>query len=127
MTISHFPGLRILLVLVISYLFADLFGFYGIAFYTFLLIILLFFKRINFKNALVIYLILHFHLQLRQFPLWQQALSLMSLILLVHIVTVVMTTKVTGWHAWLPAIVSTVLCPFIHIFLRGVRRTFHVR
>ena len=80
-----------------------------------------------FAYALVIYLILHFHLQLRQFPLWQQALSLMSLILLVHIVTVVMTTKVTGWHAWLPAIVSTVLWPFIHIFLRGVRRTFHVK
>lgn len=80
-----------------------------------------------FAYALVIYLILHFHLQLRQFPLWQQALSLMSLILLVHIVTVVMTTKVTGWHAWLPAIVSTVLWPIIYIFLRGVRRTFHVK
>ena len=80
-----------------------------------------------FAYALVIYLILHFHLQLRQFPLWQQALSLMSLILLVHIVTVVMTTKVTGWQAWLPAIVSTVLWPIIYIFLRGVRRTFHVK
>ena len=80
-----------------------------------------------FAYALVIYLILHFHLQLRQFPLWQQAMSLMSLILLVHIVTVVMTTKVTGWHAWLPAIVSTVLWPIIYIFLRGVRRTFHVK
>jgi len=80
-----------------------------------------------FAYALVIYLILHFHLQLRQFPLWQQALSLMSLILLVHVITVVMTTKITGWHAWLPAIISTVLWPIIYIFLRGVRRTFHVR
>jgi rod shape-determining protein MreD len=80
-----------------------------------------------FAYALVVYLILHFHLQLRQFPLWQQALSLMSLILLVHIVTVFMTTKVTGWHAWLPAIVSTLLWPIIYIFLRGVRRTFHVK
>lgn len=80
-----------------------------------------------FAYALVIYLVLHFHLQLRQFPLWQQALSLMSLILLVHVVTVVMTTRVTGWHAWLPAMVSTLLWPVIYIFLRGVRRTFHVR
>ncbi|MFT7235187.1 MAG: rod shape-determining protein MreD [Methylophagaceae bacterium] len=80
-----------------------------------------------FAYALVIYLILNSHLQLRQFPLWQQALSLMSLILLVHVVTVVMTTRMTGWHAWLPAIVSTVLWPVIYIFLRGVRRTFHVR
>jgi rod shape-determining protein MreD len=80
-----------------------------------------------FAYALVIYLVLHFHLQLRQFPLWQQALSLMSLILLVHVVTVVMTTRVTGWHAWLPAMISTLLWPVIYIFLRGVRRTFHVR
>lgn len=80
-----------------------------------------------FAYALVIYLILNSHLQLRQFPLWQQALSLMSLILLVHVVTVVMATRMTGWHAWLPAIVSTVLWPIIYIFLRGVRRTFHVR
>lgn len=80
-----------------------------------------------FAYALVIYLISHFHLQLRQFPLWQQALSLMSLILLVHVITVVMTTKTTGWTAWLPAIVSTLLWPVIYVFLRGVRRTFHVR
>jgi rod shape-determining protein MreD len=80
-----------------------------------------------FAYALVIYLVLHFHLQLRQFPLWQQALSLMSLILLVHVVTVVMTTRVTDWHAWLPAMISTLLWPVIYIFLRGVRRTFHVR
>ena len=85
------------------------------------------FGILAFAYALVIYLVLHFHLQLRQFPLWQQALSLMSLILLVHVVTVVMTTRVTGWHAWLPAMVSTLLWPVIYIFLRGVRRTFHVR
>ena len=80
-----------------------------------------------FAYALVVYLILHFHLQLRQFPLWQQALSLMSLILLVHIVTVMMTPAMTEWHAWLPAVVSTLLWPLIYVFLRAVRRTFHVR
>jgi len=80
-----------------------------------------------FAYALVIYLVLHFHLQLRQFPLWQQALSLMSLILLVHIVTVVVTTQETGWKAWLPALISTILWPIVYMFLRGVRRTFHVR
>lgn len=80
-----------------------------------------------FSYALVVYLVLHFHLQLRQFPLWQQALSLMSLILLVHIVTVVMTPVMTEWHAWLPAVVSTFLWPLIYVFLRAVRRSFHVR
>ena len=81
-----------------------------------------------FSYALVVFLILRFHLQLRQFPLWQQALSLMSFILLVHIVTVSMTSLSSGWLVWLPAAVtSTLLWPFVYMFLRAVRRTFNVR
>ena len=81
-----------------------------------------------FSYALVVYLILRFHLQLRQFPLWQQALSLMSFILLVHIVTVSMTSLSSGWLVWLPAAVtSTLLWPFVYMFLIAVRRTFNVR
>lgn len=81
-----------------------------------------------FSYALVVYLILHFHLQLRQFPLWQQALSLMSLILLVHIVTASMTSATSSWLSWFPAaLTSTLLWPLVHVFLRTVRRTFNVR
>ena len=81
-----------------------------------------------FSYAVVVYLILRFHLQLRQFPLWQQALSLMSLILLVHVVTASMTSGMTGWLAYFPAaVMSTLLWPLVHVFLRGVRRTFNVR
>ena len=81
-----------------------------------------------FSYALVVYLILRFHLQLRQFPLWQQALTLMSLILLVHAVTASMTAVTSGWLAWFPAAVtSTLLWPLVHVFLRTVRRTFNVR
>ena len=81
-----------------------------------------------FSYALVVYLILRFHLQLRQFPLWQQALSLMSLILLVHVVTASMTSGMSGWLAYFPAaVMSTLLWPLVHVFLRGVRRTFNVR
>jgi|TARA_B110000240_G_scaffold4221_1_gene4769 rod shape-determining protein MreD len=81
-----------------------------------------------FSYAVVVYLILRFHLQLRQFPLWQQALSLMSLILLVHVVTASMTSGMSGWLAYFPAaVMSTLLWPLVHVFLRGVRRTFNVR
>ena len=81
-----------------------------------------------FSYAVVVYLILRFHLQLRQFPLWQQALSLMSLILLVHVVTASMTPSESGWLAYFPAaVMSTLLWPLVHLFLRGVRRTFNVR
>ena len=81
-----------------------------------------------FSYALVVFLILRFHLQLRQFPLWQQALSLMSFILLVHIVTVSMTSLSANWLVWFPAAAtSTLLWPFVHVILRAVRRTFNVR
>ena len=81
-----------------------------------------------FSYAFVVYLILRFHLQLRQFPLWQQALALMSLILLVHAVTASMTSVTSGWLTWLPAaFTSTLLWPLVHVFLRSVRRNFNVR
>ena len=85
------------------------------------------FGVLAFAYALVVYLVLLFHLQLRQFPVWQQALSLMSMIFLVHIVTVVMTQATMAWQAWLPALVSTLLWPFSYKLLRGIRRTFDVR
>lgn len=79
-----------------------------------------------FSYALVIYMILHFHLQLRQFPVWQQALSLMAMILVVQIVNVVVSPSLAGWHVWLPAISSTILWPLFYIFLRSIRRSFNV-
>lgn len=84
------------------------------------------FGVLAFAYALVIYLVLHFHLQLRQFPVWQQASSLMSMILLVHIIMVLASPKVAGWHVWWPALSSTLLWPVIFSFLRGIRRSFHV-
>lgn len=84
------------------------------------------FGVLAFGYALVIYLVLHFHLQLRQFPVWQQALSMMAMILLVHLIVVLTSMKAAGWHIWLPALTSTVLWPIVFSFLRGIRRGFHV-
>ncbi|RKZ80646.1 MAG: rod shape-determining protein MreD [Gammaproteobacteria bacterium] len=79
-----------------------------------------------FSYTLVIYLVLQFHLQLRQYPLWQQALSIMSLILLADILIILVTPTMAGWYVWLPAISSTVLWPVIYPLLRTVRRTFNI-
>jgi rod shape-determining protein MreD len=79
-----------------------------------------------FSYAFVIYLILRLHLQLRQYPLWQQALSIMTFVLLVNIPAVVMTENITSWYVWLPALTTTVLWPIVYAFLRAVRRTFNV-
>lgn len=80
-----------------------------------------------FSYALVIYLILNFHLQLRQYPLWQQALIIMSLVLLVSIIKVIFSPAVAGWNVWMPAVVSTLVWPIIYIMLRKIRRIFGVR
>jgi len=79
-----------------------------------------------FSYAFVIYLILHFHLQLRQYPLWQQALSIMTLVLVVNIPAVVMSSNFASWHVWLPALTTTLLWPIIYALLRALRRAFHV-
>ncbi len=79
-----------------------------------------------FSYALVIYMVLRFHLQLRQYPLWQQALSILSLVLLVQLMNVLLSPRTTGWHVWLPAVTSTIMWPIVFAVLRKLRRTFHV-
>lgn len=79
-----------------------------------------------FSYVLVVYMVLRFHLQLRQYPLWQQALSIMSLVLIVQLISIFLSPRTTGWHVWLPAVTSTIMWPFIFAILRKVRRTFQV-
>jgi len=79
-----------------------------------------------FSYAFIIYLILRFHLQLRQYPLWQQALSIMSLVLVFNIPTIAMASNFASWYVWLPAVTTTILWPIVYAFLRTVRRTFNV-
>ncbi|MFW5427196.1 MAG: rod shape-determining protein MreD [Methylophagaceae bacterium] len=79
-----------------------------------------------FSYALVTYLILNFHLQLRQYPLWQQALIIMSLVLLVNIIKVIFSPAVANWYVWAPAVVSTLVWPIVYAVLRKIRRVFGV-
>ena len=79
-----------------------------------------------FSYAFVIYLILRFHLQLRQYPLWQQALSIMTFVLVVNIPSVLMTSNFASWYVWFPAVTTTLLWPIVYAFLRAVRRTLNV-
>ena len=58
-----------------------------------------------FSYALIVYLVLQFHLQLRQYPMWQQALIIFSLILLLQILFVFTASYSIGWSFWMPAII----------------------
>jgi len=79
-----------------------------------------------FSYAFIIYLVLTFHLQLRQYPIWQQAISIFSLVLLLQMLLLLTSPRVADWNFWLPPFVSMMLWPAIYTILRSVRRTFHV-
>jgi rod shape-determining protein MreD len=79
-----------------------------------------------FAYAFVIYVILRLHLQLRQYPLWQQALSIMSLVLAVNLISFSMSSRLLDISLIYPAITSTLIWPFIYATLRNIRRNFNV-
>ncbi|MCX4188381.1 rod shape-determining protein MreD [Methylophaga sp. OBS4] len=79
-----------------------------------------------FSYAFAVYLIARFHLQLRQYPLWQQALTILSVVFLVHFVSVVTSTAKAHWFVWMPVVTSTVLWPLMYAILRKIRRSFQV-
>ena len=54
-----------------------------------------------FAYAFAIYLVARFHLQLRQYPLWQQAFIILSLVFLVHLISEMAYTGIAGWRMWL--------------------------
>lgn len=79
-----------------------------------------------FSYALAVYLIARFHLQLRQYPLWQQALTIFSVVLLVHLVAILAAGPDISWIIWMPVITSTLMWPVMYAVLRKIRRTFQV-
>ena len=79
-----------------------------------------------FSYALVIFLTARFHLQLRQYPVWQQALIILSLVLLVHIIAVMVSPQTATWFIWIPAVTSMVIWPMNYALLRNIRRSFNV-
>lgn len=79
-----------------------------------------------FAYAMAVFMVARFHLQLRQYPLWQQAFTILSLVFLVHVVSMLNAPLTSGWHIWMPAVVSTVLWPVVYAVLRKIRRSFQV-
>lgn len=80
--------------------------------------------------ALIAFLVGRMHLQMRMFPWWQQAVSVLLLLLLYR--------GVTGWvrtligqtqldHTyWIPCVVGMVLWPWLSVLLSDVRRLARV-
>lgn len=79
-----------------------------------------------FSYAFAVYLIARFHLQLRQYPMWQQALTILSVVVVVHLISVVTSKAESTWLIWMPVLTSTLLWPVMFAVLRKIRRTFQV-
>ncbi|MDO8826074.1 rod shape-determining protein MreD [Methylophaga sp.] len=79
-----------------------------------------------FAYSLVIYLVGRLHLQLRQYPLWQQAITILSLVFLVHF-TVMFNAPISfSWTNWMTILTSTLVWPLVYAVLRKIRRSFQV-
>jgi len=79
-----------------------------------------------FSYAFAVYLIARFHLQLRQYPMWQQALTIFSVVVVVHLISVITSRAESTWLIWMPVLTSTILWPVMFAVLRKIRRTFQV-
>lgn len=81
--------------------------------------------------AIMAYLTLKVHQQIRVFPMWQQALSIMGLLILFQMLVMwingIVDQRGSSWLYWLPTFSSTLLWPWIYLILRDVRRNFGVR
>lgn len=84
------------------------------------------------ENALaktvIAFLTVHFHLQLRMFPRWQQAVVVLLLVagnhLLVLWIKTLAGTAPGAWNFLTPGIVSMLLWPWLFVILRDLRRRF---
>ena len=80
--------------------------------------------------ALVAFAAVRLHQRLRVFPLWQQSISVLILLLLVRLVlwwvAGLAGRPPPGWVFLLPAVVGTLLWPAVFVTLREFRRRFEV-
>ena len=81
-------------------------------------------------KALVAYLAVKFHLQLRMFPRWQQAVSVLILLAINQLVVVWIRGAVgqapDSFSYWLSSIIGMLIWPWLFVILRDVRRRVHV-
>lgn len=81
--------------------------------------------------ALVGYIANRFHLRLRMFPWWQQALSVLVVLLLYRALVGWIRGFVTPLYLdfgyWMPCLVGMLVWPWLFVVLRDVRRAYKVR
>ncbi len=81
--------------------------------------------------ALGVFLTLQLYQRIRNFPIWQQAVTVLIVLLLMRVVLLwirgLMGEPVIDWAFWLPALTSTLAWPPLFWLLRALRRFYRVR
>jgi rod shape-determining protein MreD len=80
--------------------------------------------------TIVAYLALRFHQRVRLFPIWQQALTVLVLLVL-HQLLVLWVSRFIGrpgppWYYWAPSLMGMIIWPLVYVTLRSLRRGFRV-
>lgn len=81
--------------------------------------------------ALIAFLILRFHQQIRPVPAWQQAIAVLGLLLTAQLVVFwingVIGRPAPAWQPWAASLIGAALWPPIFYSMRGLRRRFQVQ
>ncbi len=80
--------------------------------------------------TVVAYLTLRFHQRLRLFPMLQQSLTILVLLIL-HQLLALWVSRIIGrpgvpWFFWMPSVLGMLVWPLVFSILRGMRRGFRV-
>jgi rod shape-determining protein MreD len=80
--------------------------------------------------AIIVFIIIQLHRQIRVFPLWQQSLGIFMLLLLEYLLKIWLlgfTRHIQPDEAlWISPVISMLLWPWIYIVLRDLRRRFSI-
>jgi rod shape-determining protein MreD len=80
--------------------------------------------------ALLAFITLKLHLQMRMFPRWQQAVTVFVLLTLSHGLVLWIKGAIgeadASWSFWVPGLISMLLWPWLFVILRDLRRRAHI-
>jgi len=80
--------------------------------------------------AVVAFVTVKLHKQIRVYPLWQQSLSIFTMVALGQLLVVwikgIIGESPQSWLYWAPSITSAIVWPWVFVLLRNIRRSYKV-
>ncbi len=81
--------------------------------------------------ALIAFVVVQLHKRIRLFPIWQQAITVMLMVMFSQLVSVwisgIIERPSGGLAGWLPVVSSMLIWPPLFLLLRRIRRFYRVR